>query len=106
MKLSCASHLSYELANELSDEAQDRLLAAYIEQDTSTLGPGGARTKHGGVSVWVLIGYLEALDGDVEGVAADYELPVDAVRAALLYFHRNPTVIAARIEENRLLRAD
>jgi len=106
VKLPCATKLSNRLAHELTDEAQAGLLGVYIEQDPAGLGVGGARTKAEGVSVWALIGYLEALDGDLDRVARDYELPPDAVRAALLYFHRNPTVIAARIEENRLLRAD
>ena len=92
MQLPCATHLSYQLSSQLA-------------QDHAALGTGGARTKAEGVSVWVLIGYLEAMDGAIEQTAIDYELPPDTVRAALIYFHHNPDVIAARIEENRLLRA-
>ena len=105
MQLPCATHLSYQLSSQLAQAAQAHLLDTYIEQDHAALGTGGARTKAEGVSVWVLIGYLEAMDGAIEQTAIDYELPPDAVRAALIYFHHNPDVIAARIEENRLLRA-
>jgi len=106
MKLACVDRLRQQFVNTLTALEQEQLVEKYIEQDPGSLGVSGARTKSEGVPVWALIGYLEASDGDIVRVAHDYDLPSDAVRAALIFYHRNPAVIAARIEENRLLRAD
>jgi uncharacterized protein (DUF433 family) len=52
------------------------------------------------ISVWVLISSVQGSHGDVCQVAEDYEIPVDAVRAALAYYLRFPEVIEARIDAN------
>jgi uncharacterized protein (DUF433 family) len=51
--------------------------------------------------VWALIGQLSTLDGDVEQLAADYELPREAVEAALARYRRNWDFIEARLLLNR-----
>jgi len=45
-------------------------------------------------------GHLPAADNDVCQVAQDYELPVDAVRAAVAYYERNREAIDARLAQN------
>ena len=53
--------------------------------------------------VWALIGRLEAHGGTAEAaerVAADYELPVDAVQAAIAFYRRHRAEVDARIAAN------
>lgn len=68
----------------------------YIESNPSGPSPADARVAGYGVPVWALISYLEAVHGDLERVAADYELPREAVEAAQAYYHRHKEVIDAR----------
>ncbi len=79
--------------------AQD-LISRYIEEDPRYPGPNEARIIGYGVSVWALVGYLRTADGDVERVAADYDLPVEAVEAALAYYRRHKAAIDAQITSN------
>lgn len=58
------------------------------------------RVREGGVPIWALIGYLEAVEGDLDRAARDYEISRDAVEAAVAYYRRNRDVIDARIEAN------
>ena len=53
-----------------------------------------------GVAVWALVGYARGVDEDVAEVARAYELPPDAVRAALVYFRRHPLQIDAKLAAN------
>ncbi len=52
------------------------------------------------VPVWALIGYLHAANGDVAPVAANYDLPEEAVTAAQNYYHQHRAQIDARIAAN------
>jgi uncharacterized protein (DUF433 family) len=75
------------------------IIDRYIDLDTDRY-PGGradARLRTYGVPVWALIGQLRVLDGDVDQVARDYELPREAVEAALAYYRRNKEYIDARL---------
>ena len=78
----------------------ERLIARYIEPNPHRPGLDEAWLKDYGVSVWALVGYLEAASGDVARVAADYELPREAVDAALAYYRRHKPVIDARLAAN------
>jgi uncharacterized protein (DUF433 family) len=51
----------------------------------------------GGVHVWALIGYLRANGEDVDRAARAYDLPREAVKAALAYYKRRQAVIDARL---------
>lgn len=53
-----------------------------------------------GVTVWALVGYARGVDQDVAEVARAYELPPDAVRAALAYYRRHPLQIDAKLAAN------
>lgn len=79
---------------------QDELIARYIELDPHKPSRDEARVIGSGVPVWALIPHLQAENGDVETVAAGYDLPPEAVEAAAAYYRRNQSVIDARIEAN------
>ena len=53
-----------------------------------------------GVSVWAVVGYARGVDDDVAEVARAYDLPPDAVRAALAYYRRHPLQIDAHLAAN------
>jgi uncharacterized protein (DUF433 family) len=67
----------------------DAFIARYVEEDSNRPGPAHARLADSGVPIWALIGYLQAAtNGDIALAAADYRVPVDAVRAAVAYYER------------------
>jgi uncharacterized protein (DUF433 family) len=70
------------------------LIARYI--DTSW-GRADARLKRAGVSVWSLIGYLRAYDGDCERVREAFDLSSEEWAAALAYYEQNKAYIEARL---------
>ena len=80
------------------------LIARYIERDPAQPWPGGERIKHLHTPVWALIGYYKlGAGGDIDLVAEDYELPRDAVAAALAFYHtheRAHRAISAQIDAN------
>ncbi|HEX5415138.1 MAG TPA: DUF433 domain-containing protein, partial [Chloroflexota bacterium] len=78
------------------------LIEKYIDLDTDRY-PGGradARLREYGVPVWALIGQLQAIGNDLDQLATDYELPREAVEAALAYYRCNKQYIDARIALN------
>lgn len=81
-------------------EAQD-LITRYIEVDPYRPSPDEAWLRDSGVPVWAIIGQLEVLKGDIEQVASDYGVPVDAVEAAIAYYWHHKPAIDARIQANR-----
>ena len=78
----------------------DVLIQRYIEWDTQLDGPERARVAEYGVPVWALIGYLRVVGNDLDQVARDYCVPLDAVRAAVAFYRRHQAVIDARITSN------
>ncbi len=51
--------------------------------------------------VWAIVGhYLYAVDESAEAVAHDYDLPLDAVKAALGFYKCHRAAIDARLPEN------
>ncbi len=91
-----------------SDSARDtapalndaELIARYIELDVDRPGPAEARLVDSGVPVWALIGHYQATGRDPAVVAADYDVPLEAVAAALAYYARHQAAIEARLEAN------
>jgi len=75
----------------------DELINQYIEPGSDDASPADARVVYSGVHVWALVGYLRANGNDVAAAAADYDLPVESVNAALLYYDRHRAVIDARL---------
>jgi uncharacterized protein (DUF433 family) len=81
---------------------QEGLLKGYIHIDPTAPGVDQARVIPADVPVWVIVAQLEGADGDVSQVAEDYELPREAVEAAMIFYRRNRAAIDARRTENRL----
>lgn len=76
------------------------LVTEWIEPDPYKPWEGDARIRDTGVHVWALIGYLPAVHDDPARVAADYELPIEAVEAAIAYYRRHRHAIDARLAMN------
>jgi uncharacterized protein (DUF433 family) len=72
----------------------------WIEPNPQRPGAADMRLKEYGVPVWALIGHLEVVNGDITLVARDYDIPGEAVDAALAYYNRHKAVIDARIAAN------
>lgn len=78
--------------------SERELIARYIEEHPRYPGPEHALLMESGVPVWALIAHLQlAAGGDVDLTAADYQVPPEAVRAALAYYHQHRAVLDARI---------
>jgi uncharacterized protein (DUF433 family) len=78
----------------------DDLIKRYIEPDPHRSGPAYARLKESGVHVWALVGHWQATGRETEPVAQDYELPREAVQAALAYYRRHTAAIDAHLAAN------
>jgi uncharacterized protein (DUF433 family) len=78
----------------------DELIARYIELDPDHPSEAEARIAKYGVPVWALVGYAPAARGNLSEVARVYDLPLDAVYAAILYYHRHKAVIDDRRAAN------
>ncbi len=76
------------------------LITQYIELNPHRRGLAEAQLKESGVPVWALVGYLRGVRGDVARVAADYEIPLEGVEAALAYYRRHRAIIDERIAAN------
>lgn len=79
---------------------EGKLVETYIEPNPNRPGVANARLVGYAVPVWALIGYLDAVHGDVAQVAEDYGVPREAVDAALEYYRQNQNAIDARIAAN------
>jgi uncharacterized protein (DUF433 family) len=84
-----------------SETASEEMIARWVQPNPHKEGPAEAWLPASGVSVWVLINQLH-LDGwKVERVAKDYQLPLEAVKAAVAYYERHKEIIDARIALGR-----
>lgn len=78
----------------------DELIAGWIDADPVDGTPDEALIADRAVSVTAVITQLRLEDGDRAAVAAAYELPAEAVDAALAYHARHREVIDAAITLN------
>jgi uncharacterized protein (DUF433 family) len=77
---------------------EQALIDRHIAVDPDGRGAADAYLKDYGTSVWALVGYLHGdAAGDVGRAAADYEVPPEAVRAALAFYARHKALIDARL---------
>jgi uncharacterized protein (DUF433 family) len=77
---------------------EQALIERHIAPDPAGRGAAYARLRDYGTPVWALVGYLGGdAAGGVERVAADYAVPVEAVRAALAYYARHKALIDAKL---------
>ena len=86
--------------NMATTETQRNLVARWIEPNPHRPGVEDAILVDYGVSIWALIGYLPMVDNDIARVAADYEIPPEAVEAALAYYREHKSAIDARLAAN------
>jgi uncharacterized protein (DUF433 family) len=75
----------------------DELIARYIEPDADLSTPDRAWIVDASCSVRSIVRWLRHVDWDLEGTARRFDLPVEAVRAAIAYYERHRPVIDARI---------
>ncbi len=68
-----------------------------LDTDRYPSGRADARLREFGVPICAPIGPLGALDGNVDQMASDYELPSEAVEAALVYNRCNKEYMDARL---------
>ncbi|MGH2354416.1 MAG: hypothetical protein ACRDJN_22650 [Chloroflexota bacterium] len=78
-----------------SDE--DALIRRHVDPNPDGRGRDEACLIDSGTPVWALIAYLSVAKGDAARVAHDYDVPLDAVLAALAYYRRNRKLIDARL---------
>jgi len=84
------------------EQEKSDLIARYIEPDPHRPGRYNARLIPSGVAVWAIVGRFEIVNhGDLAAAAADYDIPYEAVEAALAYYERNRAAIDARLEALR-----
>ncbi len=83
----------------LQEQAQ-QLIARWIEPHPWKGSAAEARLKDSKIAVWAIIGQLGAEGRDVQRVAEDYLIPVEAVEAASAYYQRHRAVIDDRLVAN------
>jgi hypothetical protein len=77
-----------------------QLIERYIETDPWHPGRDDVRLIAYAVPVWALVGHYLAVGENPEQVAIDYDLPLEAVLAALAYYRQHKELITARMEAN------
>ena len=88
----------------------EELIERYVEPRPALSGTNGARLRDYGVSVWALVAYSQAADGDVDRVDAGLDRPalnLLAVTPRYMIGSRSPSVTrcccASRPREGRSL---
>jgi uncharacterized protein (DUF433 family) len=80
-----------------SDPQAQVLIERWIRPHPHHSNPADAVLAESSVPVYALIGHLPVAQGDLDQVADAYEVPREAVEAALAYYRRNRAAIDARI---------
>ncbi len=83
----------------MGDEAQ-QLIDRFIRLTPERPVPEEAVVLPSAVKVWAVIGDLRTNGGDVVCTAAGYDLPEEAVRAAIAYYERHRMLIDNRLDRN------
>lgn len=81
---------------------QEQLIGDHVEDHPFRPGVEHAILKKHGYSVWILIDALQAAGGDPGQVAREYEIPLDAVIAAVAYYSRHREAIDAHARSTAL----
>ena len=79
---------------------EDPLIAKYIEAHPGKPDASNARLKDYGYSVWSLVYNLQGTNSNVARVASDYQIPEEAVLAALAFYRHHPAAIDLKILEH------
>ncbi|GEM_PF-484435 len=77
----------------------DDLISKYIDEKQRPLE---ADLEQWGIPIWALIGYWKAAKNDVDVVARDYKIPIEAVHAALHYYEKHKDIIDAKLMVNSI----
>lgn len=88
------------MVRELTRNETDALIARHIGPHPANPGIDEYWLKAPGVSVWAIIGSLEANGGDPDAVARLYHLSRDEMDAALAFYARHRAVIDNRLAQN------
>jgi uncharacterized protein (DUF433 family) len=80
---------------------QPESLSHQIALDPDDPQPAEARTREKWIHVWAIIGFLQGNNWDLGKAAAGYQIPRDAVQAAVEYYRAHQAEIDARLEANR-----
>lgn len=75
----------------------DELIARYISAVDPDQVHSEARLAGSGINVWALLRAVRRMNGDIAQAAEEYDVPVEAVEAALAYYLRHRRVIDAQI---------
>jgi uncharacterized protein (DUF433 family) len=84
-----------------TDTSTEELIARWIQENPNKPGIANAGILGSRLGVWVLIEQLQLDDWNLADVAESYELPTEAVEAAVAYYERHQAEIDARIVRNR-----
>ena len=76
-----------------------KLIGKYIDTSHGILK---ARVVPEEIHVWAIIGYLQAIDWNEAKTANDYDLPLEAVQAAVAFYKKHSAAIDAYLEMNAL----
>lgn len=71
------------------------LIGQYIEPDA--VAPERAYLRDSGGHVWALIEHLQKVDPDPRKLAEEFDVPYEAVKAALAYYQLHKARIDAKI---------
>lgn len=80
-----------------TSQDDETLIARYIKPYPDRPGRAYAYFPDYGYSVARIIRDVKAADGDIATTARHWEMPEDAIRAALAFYHRHHDYIDARI---------
>jgi len=85
--------------------APHEIIARWIHQRRRRPGPAEAWVLPFGIPVWILIALLQLEEGDVERVAGDHRMPLEAMHAAVAFYLRHQEAIDEQIELHRTYHA-
>ena len=88
------------MVRKLTKNETEALIARHIGPHPANPGIDEYWLKEPGVSVWAIIGSLEANGGDPDAVARLYHLSRDEMDAALAFYARHRAVIDNRLAQN------
>ncbi len=90
------------MTSDIRSLTDDELIERYIEFIPHRPGRDRASVKDAGVEVWALVAFYQgAAAGNMERVARAYDIPVEAVHAALAYYAQERDLIDARLKRLR-----
>jgi uncharacterized protein (DUF433 family) len=73
------------------------LIARHIDPNPHGRGPAEARLAEYGPAVWAIVAYWRAAGENAGEVARDFQVPAEAVEAALAFYRLHKDLIEARL---------